>query len=1144
MGMYDLSIEIPATPEVQLVEFFAEGGLGGNFTMTMAAHVDDRLMSNTTDGIDIPTATESSIETYLENLKIITDGISIKIINQTEFNFRFLVTFTGMNADLPLLELDTLYTYGNNFGTKVSQIQAGTPHRGIVDSPFKLTVAPNVTDAGMSTAFGQGLFYGVTGEVSKFTIQAKDRWGNNRLHNQSQDIFKVHAFIPDRSYDAVSTAVEGTVVYDSYSAGGTYDVEFTPVIQGEYVVNVMLAEQLEVLNLTTHFTNMGDRKGYFTLSYGKCGLTNPCPRTKRLAWDSDANDVKLALEGLPGVGKLDVVYSQTTDMKNSAWAITFLTACDMDEIAIYEQTMPANTIAINTVHEAVCSYISTEQPDVSYPGHFVNTANILHEVQNVTLGCPNISPACEFHLEFRGHRTNKLSWDAPEATVKEEFEKLSTVGTVDVTFKTDGLHFSAYLITFMPTDGYTIGHLENFGNLPPIEVVHADGKAYTNSTVYTIVDGYVPYHASVEAITIDASKSTAIHSRGVPGWNGLKTGIYQDETRFRIESRDSWSNRVFHGPINEIQIIETMASERMNGSFTVDFGGHEVDIPVRSSIQIMKSKLESIPLIGRVDVSTRSVTVDTTLTGDVQNGSDEIQFAGGANIKSHFEVGDWIRVHDEYIHKDGAYGPVFTVVAIDDTNKVINLDGAYPHKTRTGAKIYKHDKHGHQYIIEFDSNLGDLPALKVTKGSLNGTDAAVKVTACDLGHYQVVTSFCRGDGCSLNGTFFLEMKGERTPDLAYNVDEVTMQQAILTNFSTINAVNISRSSSNETGAYIWTINFESFDEAPGPVYAEGLLLYGNKAGVTVEVEHCPTTDSSGTRVTSAGGKVGETFLATLSNAEVNIKASVVYDKRGIYDAVYTTPREGDYTLDISKAKRGGLLGQYYNNRHMYCEPTMSQVDPVLDFRWDVDDVITYTGKDYISVKWTGYILPSFSEVYEIFLLVNDGARIWIDDVMIMDHYENEVTDVQGEMEFSALTPFPLLANQLVSVKIEYRENAGIGAFSLSWKSATQPKEVIPSYRLFPSVESIANSPLTIKPSGRKPTVVQDVTVEIEAWNEVRINFTAPADDGGSPIEEYKVEWYSAVAGDYGNLEVQTIKISDNVKDGSFKLSHQGVEYPH
>merc|ERR1711871_1670384 len=113
---------------------------------------------------------------------------------------------------------------------------------------------------------------------------------------------------------------------------------------------------------------------------------------------------------------------------------------------------------------------------------------------------------------------------------------------------------------------------------------------------------------------------------------------------------------------------------------------------------------------------------------------------------------------------------------------------------------------------------------------------------------------------------------------------------------------------------------------------------------------------------------------------------------------------------------------------------------------------------------------------------------------------------------------------------EYRENTGIGAFSLSWKSATQPKEVIPSYRLFPSIEPIENSPQTIKPSGRKPTLVQDVSVAIESWDEVRVNFTAPVDDGGSPIQGYKVQWYSAIPGDYGNLEVQVLKISDNVAD--------------
>jgi len=211
-GMYDLSIELPSVAEIQYVEFYAEGGLAGNFTVGLSAYVDKDLIQNTTFAIDIQSATEASIQSVLEQLNIVTSGVGVSIETQTEFNFQFKVTFTGMNADLPLLTLDTTNTIGNNFGTKVSQIQAGAPSRGIIDSPFKLTVAPNNTDAGFTTAYGQGLFYGVTGVTSKFTIQSKDRWGNNRLHNQTQDIYKVHAFIANRDYDDVSTAVEGTIV--------------------------------------------------------------------------------------------------------------------------------------------------------------------------------------------------------------------------------------------------------------------------------------------------------------------------------------------------------------------------------------------------------------------------------------------------------------------------------------------------------------------------------------------------------------------------------------------------------------------------------------------------------------------------------------------------------------------------------------------------------------------------------------------------------------------------------------------------------------------------------------------------------------------------------------------------------------------
>ena len=52
---------------------------------------------------------------------------------------------------------------------------------------------------------------GVTGVTSNFTIQSKDAYGNNKLASQALDIFKVHAFIPDRDYDTASMPVDGTV---------------------------------------------------------------------------------------------------------------------------------------------------------------------------------------------------------------------------------------------------------------------------------------------------------------------------------------------------------------------------------------------------------------------------------------------------------------------------------------------------------------------------------------------------------------------------------------------------------------------------------------------------------------------------------------------------------------------------------------------------------------------------------------------------------------------------------------------------------------------------------------------------------------------------------------------------------------------
>ena len=109
---------------------------------------------------------------------------------------------------------------------------------------------------------------------------------------------------------------------------------------------------------------------------------------------------------------------------------------------------------------------------------------------------------------------------------------------------------------------------------------------------------------------------------------------------------------------------------------------------------------------------------------------------------------------------------------------------------------------------------------------------------------------------------------------------------------------------------------------------------------------------------------------------------------------------------------------------MYGSPTFTRVDPLINFYWGMDDALTPTGKDYISVRWTGYLLPAFSEIYQISLAVNDGVRVWIDGQLVIDAFENEVEDSASAAVFSAYVNTSFVANQLVAVKIEYRENTG------------------------------------------------------------------------------------------------------------------------
>jgi hypothetical protein len=48
--------------------------------------------------------------------------------------------------------------------------------------------------------------------------------------------------------------------------------------------------------------------------------------------------------------------------------------------------------------------------------------------------------------------------------------------------------------------------------------------------------------------------------------------------------------------------------------------------------------------------------------------------------------------------------------------------------------------------------------------------------------------------------------------------------------------------------------------------------------------------------------------------------------------------------------------------------------------------ITVYGSDYVAIRWQGKIRPDYTEPFVFYANMDDGARVWIDKVLIADSW--------------------------------------------------------------------------------------------------------------------------------------------------------------
>lgn len=151
---------------------------------------------------------------------------------------------------------------------------------------------------------------------------------------------------------------------------------------------------------------------------------------------------------------------------------------------------------------------------------------------------------------------------------------------------------------------------------------------------------------------------------------------------------------------------------------------------------------------------------------------------------------------------------------------------------------------------------------------------------------------------------------------------------------------------------------------------------------------------------------------------------------------------------------GGNVISNLNPAIFYGNPVLTRTDATVEFTW-AGSPGTGVASDRFSTRWTGEVLPEFSQIYTFYFTADDAARVWVNGKLLVNQWPRaaSATEFSGTIE--------LVAGVRVPIVIEYYELTGTARAELRWSSANLAKETIPMTRLFPVVPPRILSPLDV-----------------------------------------------------------------------------------
>jgi|GEM_PF-1588796 len=143
----------------------------------------------------------------------------------------------------------------------------------------------------------------------------------------------------------------------------------------------------------------------------------------------------------------------------------------------------------------------------------------------------------------------------------------------------------------------------------------------------------------------------------------------------------------------------------------------------------------------------------------------------------------------------------------------------------------------------------------------------------------------------------------------------------------------------------------------------------------------------------------------------------------------------------------GFKGDYYQGTN-FNNHVLTRRDERIAFNWSGSPPASGVTANDFSVRWTGRIVPIYSETYNFHTFTDDGVRLWVNGQLL-------INDWTSHPEREATGSITLQAGVLADIKMEYYQAAGSASARLLWSSASTPKQLIsPRSLIYPTAANV------------------------------------------------------------------------------------------